>query len=49
MRKEHAINLLRRFYVQDNPNAPDTRRKTGRELRLLPESDEHGEGETQGD
>ena len=43
LRREHAVNLLRRFYVQDNPHAPDPRRKTGRELRLLPEAHEEEE------
>lgn len=33
--KEEAINLLRRFYMQENPNAPDAKKKTRRELKLL--------------
>jgi hypothetical protein len=33
--KEEAINLLRRFYMQENPNAPEAKKKTRRELKLL--------------
>lgn len=33
--REEAINLLRRFYMQENPHAPDSKKKTRRELKLL--------------
>eukprot|EP00042_Codosiga_hollandica_P039829 m.336830 g.336830 ORF g.336830 m.336830 type:complete len:161 (+) comp55706_c0_seq9:172-654(+) len=37
--REDAINLLRRFYVQENPSAPEPKRKTGRELHLIEAED----------
>eukprot|EP00730_Choanoeca_flexa_P012970 TRINITY_DN4829_c0_g1_i3.p1 TRINITY_DN4829_c0_g1~~TRINITY_DN4829_c0_g1_i3.p1 ORF type:complete len:183 (+),score=30.94 TRINITY_DN4829_c0_g1_i3:36-584(+) len=35
---EAAINMLRRFYVQVNPDAPEPRQKKSRELKLLDEA-----------
>ena len=37
--KEAAVNLLRRFYVQVNPEAPAPRQKKARELKLLEEEE----------
>eukprot|EP00056_Hartaetosiga_gracilis_P002321 m.52631 g.52631 ORF g.52631 m.52631 type:complete len:187 (+) comp11004_c0_seq1:195-755(+) len=34
-----AINLLKLFYINENPNAPSPKRKTRRELKLVVESD----------
>jgi hypothetical protein len=34
IREAEAINLLRRFYVHENPNAPAPRLKEGRKLRV---------------
>jgi tRNA-specific adenosine deaminase 2 len=34
--REEAINLLRRFYIQENEKAPQPRPKRQRELNLLP-------------
>jgi hypothetical protein len=33
--REEAINLLRRFYLQENPHAPDAKKKMRRGLKLL--------------
>lgn len=33
--REEAINLLRRFYMQENPHAPDAKKKMRRGLKLL--------------
>lgn len=49
VRKAQAINLLRRFYGQANPNAPQPQCKIGRRVALLDEGEKGGEGEGDGD
>jgi hypothetical protein len=38
VRAAAAVNLLRRFYVQENPSAPTARSKQRRQLKLLHEA-----------
>ncbi|EGD74491.1 tRNA-specific adenosine deaminase, partial [Salpingoeca rosetta] len=46
--RTRAINLLKLFYVNENPNAPRPKRKTRRDPKLLPEQQQQqGGGETE--